>query len=74
MDRPDNVVVLPVVTRLDCPPERVLQAAAAEVEKVVVIGWQPDGGFYFASSIAAGPECLWLIEMARKRLLEIGDA
>lgn len=73
-DPPDNLVFLPVVTRLDCPPERVLEAAVGAVDRVVVIGWQPDGGFYFASSIADGPEVLWLLEMARIRLMQEGGA
>lgn len=68
-----EVVVLPVVTRLDVPAERILEGAvAAGLEKAVVIGWAAGGEFYFASSLADGGEVLWLLEMAKKRLLEAG--
>ncbi|MBR0682756.1 hypothetical protein GXW74_19850 [Roseomonas eburnea] len=67
------MVVLPVVTRLDVPAERVLSCAMeAGLEKAVVVGWTAEGEFYFASSLADGGEVLWLLEMAKKRLLEAG--
>ena len=68
-----NVIALPVITRLNLDPDRVLQSAVGELEDVVVIGFDKDGGEYFASSVAAGPEVLWLIERMKKALLEVGD-
>jgi CheY-specific phosphatase CheX len=73
-DAPDNVVILPVVTSLDCVPERVLEGAMGKLEGAVVIGRETGGAFYFASSLADGAEVLWLLEIARKRLIEIADA
>lgn len=71
----DNVVLFDWPTRLDLPPERVLGSAqTAGLEGVVVVGWLSDGEMWFGSSYAAGPEVLWLLELAKKRLLEIGDA
>ena len=71
----DNVIVLPVPTRLDVPVERVLGAAmAAEMETAVVIGWAANGDFYFASSAGDGGDVLWLLEVARKKLMEAGGA
>lgn len=75
-----NVVELDTITRLDIPVERVLRRATeADLEHVVVIGWRkdlPDGEdeFYFASSRPGGPEVLWMLALAQKRLLEIGDS
>lgn len=70
----DNVVELDVVSTLDLPPERILEAAKENVAGgVVVVGYDADGEFYFASSFANGAEVIWLTEMAKKRLLEIGD-
>jgi len=70
----DNVVELECVTTLPIPVERVIRKAGeANLSSVVVIGWEPDGGFYFASNDPSGPECLWLLELAKKRLLELGD-
>ena len=68
-----EVVNLPGPTRLDLPPERILNAALKQdLKSVVIIGWTEDD-WYFASSIAAGPEVLWLLELARKKLMEVGD-
>ena len=71
----DNVVVLPVITRLDIPPERVLNAALAEdLDRVVVIGRKKDGSYYFSSSTADGAEVLWQMERAKLALLHAGQA
>lgn len=70
----DNVHELDIVTRLDIPAERVLRRAIkAEIDKVVVLGWDQNGEAYFASSIADGAEVLWLLELCKKQLLEIGS-
>lgn len=66
----DNVVVLPVVTRLDIPASRILDAAAqSNLTEVVVIGQTADGNEYFASSHASGPETLWHLERAKHKLM-----
>ena len=71
----DNVVVLPVITRLDRPPERVLQEALNEgLMEATIIGYDANGNFFFASSKASGADVIWALEMAKKKLLEIGDA
>lgn len=71
----DNVVVLPVVTRLDCPPDRILDAAKeAKLTEATVIGYDENGDFYFASSKANGPEVLWALEQAKKALLALGES
>src|SRR5690606_9893778 len=50
-----EVVTLDLVTRLDIPAERILhQALDAGMNGAVVIGYDKDDGFYFASSIADG--------------------
>lgn len=68
----ENVVILPVVTRLDIQPSRILDAAQSEeFEQVVVIGRTADGDEYFASSAADGGDVLWMIERAKLHLLQI---
>jgi hypothetical protein len=70
----DNVVILPVVTRLDVPVERIINAAMeADLESIVIVGYDKDGEQYFASSIADGGTILWLFEKAKKDLLAIGE-
>ena len=61
------------VTLLDIPTERVLRKATdSELKTAVVVGWDADGDFYFASSVADGGDVLWLLELAKKKLLEAG--
>lgn len=69
-----EVVVLDVITRLDIPVDRVLEGAIeAEMNNIVVIGYDKSGDEYFASSYASGADVLWALERAKKRLLEIVD-
>jgi hypothetical protein len=61
------------ITRLDMDPDRVLSAAVAKMEGVVVIGYDKDGDEYFASSYADGGTVLWLLERCKTRLLATVD-
>lgn len=66
-----EVIELDVVSRLDIPPDRVLQKALdAGLTEVVVIGYDADGQEYFASSQADGGDVLWHIERAKMKLLQ----
>ena len=67
-----EVVNLPVITRLDIDPQRVLAAATeAGMTEVVIVGLDADGNEYFASSQAGGPDVLWHLERAKLRLLRM---
>lgn len=68
----DNLIYLPVVTTLDMKAERVLDNAV-HLEDVVVIGYDKEGEFYFASNKASGPEVLWLLKQAERLLLEVSN-
>jgi len=66
-----NVIDLPVITTLDLPPSRVLEAAIeADLQDAIVVGYDAEGEFYFAASKADGGDVLWLLELAKKQLLE----
>ncbi|KKL84521.1 hypothetical protein LCGC14_1963870 [marine sediment metagenome] len=69
----DNIITLGNITRLDLPTDRILEEAKLRVKDggVVVLGWDADEELYFASSIADGGEVLWLLEKAKKKLLEM---
>ncbi|MCK5444187.1 MAG: hypothetical protein KAI73_01110 [Rhodospirillaceae bacterium] len=69
----DNVIELGGITYLDVPVERVCDSAKQRLHGggVVVIGWDEEGGFYFASSIADGGEVIWLMEKAKLALFEV---
>lgn len=60
------------VTRLDLPPDRILEQAIGKLKGVIVIGWNEEGDFYGASSYADGGEALWLLEVCKKKLLDAG--
>lgn len=69
-----NVIALPMVTKQNIDPERILQnALKRELESCMVLGWTEDGEFYFASSAADGGEILWWMELARYRLMQVND-
>lgn len=60
------------ITRLDIPPDRVLQAALdAGLTGVIVAGWDQDGQLYTASSYADGGDALWLVEKFKQRLISV---
>jgi len=70
-----NIIDLPVVTILDLPPEKIITRAEQEsFENVLIIGWRDDGSFYFSSSAADDGDVLYLLELAKKKLMEIADA
>ena len=65
---------LPVITRLNIDPQRVMAAALeALLTDVVIIGFLPDGTEYFASSAADGGTVLWHLERAKLKLLRTVD-
>ncbi len=67
-----KVIPLNNITYLDLPPDRILEQSKGELEGVVVIGvGKKDGEDYFASSYADGGQVLWMLEKAKKALLEV---
>lgn len=68
-----DVVELGCITALPLSDEKVLQKAIDHgVEDVVILGYHPNGSFYFSSAQPDGGDVLWLLEMAKKRLLDAG--
>ena len=51
----------------------MLAAAVGKLNEVVIVGYEADGSFYFASTRASGPDTLWLLAQAQRRLLEISE-
>lgn len=67
-----EIILFSGITTLDLPADRLLEAALKQnLDKVVILGYLPDGEEYFASSIADGGSVLWLMEKLKKRLLEV---
>lgn len=73
-DNSGKVVILDLETRLNTPAERALNAALKHgLGSVVISGYDKDGKEYFSSSIAAGPDALWILERCKKKLLDGAD-
>ncbi len=67
----DNVVPLDIMTTVDIPPKRVIEAALeCEFDNVIVIGSnEAEDNLYIASSTGSGPMILWMLEQAKKDIL-----
>lgn len=74
VEETDNIAILTQVCSEDIPIDRVLIAAQGEMSSGVLVGWDEDGDVYFASSIADGATVLWLLEIAKLRILQKGGA
>jgi hypothetical protein len=61
------------ITRLDLPPDQILERAKDQLTDVVIIGYDKDGNDFFASSLADGGTVLWLLEKCKKALLSVED-
>jgi hypothetical protein len=69
-----NVIIWPGITTLDRNPEQVLQAALDKgLDQVVIIGFDKEGGEFFASSQADGGDVLWHLQRAIHNLMKITD-
>ena len=69
----DNVVDFDGITKLDIPPDRILEGAKGKLQSVAIVGYDEDGEEYFASSQADGGEVLWLLERCKLNLLRQVD-
>lgn len=68
-----NVVHAPVVTRHASDPDDLLRQAIGELDTVVIVGHTKEGHEFYASSVADGPNALWILQRGAYRLLGIVD-
>lgn len=69
----DKFIMVSGITGPDTSVDGVLACAIGELDEVVIIGTHKDGKEYFASSIADGPNVNWMLDRAKKALIEIID-
>lgn len=70
----DNIVELGCITRLDIPPEKILSRAIdADLQSVVIVGYDQDGNEYFASSVADGAQAMYHLQRGIWSLNKITD-
>ncbi len=66
-----TVIELGTVTTSDIPPEKILTAALkADLGEAVVIGQRRDGTVYFAMSTAEAPSVNWMLDCAKRLLMD----
>ena len=65
-----EIFIFDGITKLDLPPDRILDGAKGKLQGVIVIGFDQEGEFYAASSYADGGNAIWLLEVCKKRILE----
>jgi len=65
-----DVIYLDISTSEDIPVSRVAENIPHDLENVLVIGNDVDGGLYMASSSAAVSEILLLLARAQKQMQE----
>jgi hypothetical protein len=59
------------ITTLPLPPSKVLEKAGEEdLEQVLVLGWDKDGGLYIATSDPSLPSVFYLLKCVDHYLME----
>ena len=62
--------LFPGITTLNHDPNIILELAKkGDLTEVVILGYDKDGRFFFSASKAAGPDVLWLLELAKSELI-----
>lgn len=59
------------ITKLDLPPDRILENAKGKLQGVVLLGYDHDELEFFASSFADGGTVIWLLERCKQLLLSV---
>lgn len=69
----NNVIQLPVVTRLDLNPDITLDNLKGQLEGFVLCGYTTEGVEFFSSTYSDRGTALWLLKRCEKALLEQVD-
>lgn len=68
-----NVTRFTGITKLDINPDLLLQEAIGKLDSCVIIGYDKEGGEYFASSVADGGDVVWHLERVKHKLMKVAD-
>jgi hypothetical protein len=69
----NNVVRFTGISALPLDPDRLLEEAIGQMDRVLIIGIDKDGDEYFASSDPDGGTAIWDMERAKLKLLRLAD-
>lgn len=68
----DNIEIFPAAKPSEMEPDIFLQKATGKLQDVVIIGWEKDSDdFYLASSTPRLAEINWLLDIAKKRIMDM---
>lgn len=68
-----KVIPFTGITKLDLPPDRILEAAQGKLEGVIILGFDLEGDEHFASSYADAGTVIYLLERCKAELLKVVD-
>lgn len=68
-----NILSFEGITTLDLDPDLVLQNNIGKLEGFVLVGYTSEGKEYLCSTYGDTPTILWLLERAKKQILESAD-
>lgn len=71
MNRDKNLKLFPGITTLDHDPDVMLRLAVGQLTEVVIIGYDEAGELFISASKADGGDILWLLEQAKRALMDI---
>lgn len=71
-----EIIYPKILTSLKTEPARVIEnlPAPEDWDEIIVLGYLKDGDEYIATNLGDGPDFLWILEMAKRRLLDTADA
>lgn len=67
----DNFIPFSGLTKLKTDADDCLEANKGILDDVIIIGFDTEGEFYFAGNTSDGGIIIWLLERAKKQLLEV---
>lgn len=68
-----NILNFDGITTLDLDADMVLQNNIGKLEGFVLMGYTTDGEEYLCTTYGDTPTILWLLERAKKQILESAD-
>ena len=70
----DNVVALDTPFHGEIPCDRLLRAAQdADLSRLLIVGTDSHGNLYFATSMPEPEMMVWLLECAKKKVMDVID-
>lgn len=73
-DRGNKIVrLVNLESVMDSDPDEVIKNSLGRLDTVMIVGYDKDGEYFFASSSADGGICMWLLEQAKRSLFDAAE-